>query len=152
MIQFFIPGIPAPGGSKKAFWSKKLNRAFIVDDAGERNKNWRAVVALSAKEHYQGPVLTGPLKVVFNFRVNRPKGHHGAKGVRASAPSHPQTRPDVLKLARSTEDALTGVIWRDDAQTVILSLSKEYADQAGCLVTVSEIGKEAFAETRKELI
>lgn len=32
--------------------------------------------------------------------------------------------PDVLKLARGVEDALTGIVWRDDAQIVNESLSK----------------------------
>ena len=32
--------------------------------------------------------------------------------------------PDVLKLARGVEDALTGIVWRDDAQIVNESLNK----------------------------
>jgi Holliday junction resolvase RusA-like endonuclease len=35
----------------------------------------------------------------------------------------------VLKLARAVEDALTGVLWRDDAQIAIEQLSKHYAER-----------------------
>jgi Holliday junction resolvase RusA-like endonuclease len=38
------------------------------------------------------------------------------------------TRPDVLKLARAAEDALTGIVWRDDSQIVHETLAKVYGE------------------------
>lgn len=146
-ISFFVPGTPQPGGSKKAFVVPGTNRASVVEDA-KRNKPWRASVALAASKAYRGELLTGPLFVSFAFQVSRPRGHFGtgknSGKLRQSAPRHPAKKPDVLKLARSTEDALTGVIWKDDAQTVALSLSKMYTDRAeGVWIRVWTMGEEA---------
>ncbi len=151
-FSFFVPGIPAPGGSKRFVgFGKKSGRAILIDDAGERNKNWRSSVAhfglqartSEAKTLGVSDLLTVPLLVTMEFVMPRPKGHFNAKGVvRGVAPKFPTTRPDVLKLARSTEDALTGVIWADDAQTVTLHLSKRFADlseSSGAQITVTAL-------------
>jgi Holliday junction resolvase RusA-like endonuclease len=36
--------------------------------------------------------------------------------------------PDVLKLCRATEDALNGVVWRDDSRNVCMHIEKVYAE------------------------
>jgi len=137
-ISFFVAGIPAPGGSKKAFVGP-TGKIVVLDDA-KYNKPWRERVALAAREAYRGAPLGGPLAVRMEFFVLRPKSHFNTKGeVRRSAPKYPATRPDVLKLARSTEDALTGILWRDDAQTVDLCIDKCYCDSTGVLVKVMEL-------------
>lgn len=133
MIAFFVPGVPAPGGSKDAFPHAATGR-MVVRDSCRRNPEWRARVAAFGRTAYRGPLLDGPLKVSMTFFLPRPKGHFGtgrnAGLVRPTAPVYPAIKPDVLKLGRSTEDALTGVLWRDDAATVQLALHKRYADPA----------------------
>lgn len=65
------------------------------------------------------PPWSGPIDLELQFRVIRPKGHFNSKGVlKPSSPLFPISRPDVGKLARSTQDALTAVVWLDDAQIV----------------------------------
>lgn len=145
-ISFFVPGIPAPGGSKKAFVNPKTKRVVVVDDA-KNNKPWRERVASFARDHLKGrPPLSGPLCVTLAFTVPRPKGHFGtgrnAGKVRDSAPPYPSVKPDALKLARSTEDALTGVLWIDDAQTVVLEVTKCYGEAPGVWVVVSLLSND----------
>jgi Holliday junction resolvase RusA-like endonuclease len=36
------------------------------------------------------------------------------------------TRPDATKLWRPTEDALTGIVWRDDSQIIRQLVRKRY--------------------------
>ena len=50
--------------------------------------------------------------------------------------------PDVLKLARAVEDALSGVCYSDDALIVEEALRKVWADEWGVLVTIEEIEAE----------
>ena len=64
-----VPGIPAPGGSKKAFWKPGMKHANIVDAGGEKTKNWRAVVALAEKQQYQGVLFDGAIEVSFVFTM-----------------------------------------------------------------------------------
>ncbi len=143
-ISFFVPGIPAPGGSKKFVgFAKSTGRAILVDAAGQRNKDWRASVATVAAACMSGVApLEGPLAVRLTFLMPRPKGHRKPSGdMRNGAPMYPTSRPDALKLARSAEDAMTGIVWRDDAQTVRLEAEKHYADgrACGCEVTVQTL-------------
>lgn len=128
-LRFTVPGIPAPGGSKRFVgFGKKTGRAILIDDAGQRNKDWRNSVMWAGREAIgTNPLMAGPLRVEITFHMPRPKGHYNARGeVKPSAPAYPITKPDSLKLARSTEDALTGVVWSDDAQTVSLGITKRY--------------------------
>lgn len=87
-------------------------------------------------------MFQGPLSVMFTFVMPRPNGHFGTKGLKPSAPDHPTTKPDALKLCRSTEDALTGVVWNDDSQTVQLDIEKRYAavgEAPGARIVVANI-------------
>lgn len=131
-IEFFVPGKPMPGGSKKAFVNKKTGRANVVDASGQRGKDWRADVKQFAATAYQGPLLGDALIVTMEFVIPRPMSHWGtgqnARILKPLAPRKPTTKPDVLKTARSVEDALTGVIWHDDCQTVRLVLDKRYVE------------------------
>lgn len=154
-ITITIPGIPAPGGSKRAFALRRRDGSLVrradgspvinvTDAGGERTKNWRAVCALAARQQYQGPPLTGPLMVHFTFLMPRPKGHYRSDGVRLrpSAPTEHTKKPDRTKLLRSTEDALTGILWVDDTQIVNGTVTKSYAtDHTGAIVTVIPLEK-----------
>ena len=46
-------------------------------------------------------------------------------------------RPDLSKLIRATEDALTGIIYADDAQIVDIHAKKEYGLPERVEVTIS---------------
>jgi crossover junction endodeoxyribonuclease RusA len=71
------------------------------------------------------------LAVSIAFRICRPAGHWG-KGKNAgmlapSAPAFPRGKPDIDKLARSTLDSMTGILFDDDSRIVSLHLVKRYA-------------------------
>lgn len=135
-IEFFVEGIPKPGGSKTSIYSKKLGRVLTFD-ACKKNPEWRTAVELFARESYKGQPLTGPLRLTVTFVVQRPKSHSGKNGLLPKAPAFPITRPDATKLLRSTEDALTGILWIDDAQIVEQHVTKTYGDVPGAHIVVS---------------
>lgn len=133
-VYFFVPGKAAPGGSKTAFGFKRANGSIgaRIIDAGKNNKQWRAVVSLEAKGAMTAPPLTGPVVARAVFVVARPKSHLNSKGqVKPSAPPFPTTKPDATKLWRAVEDAMTGIVWIDDAQVIHQSVSKVYGDTPG---------------------
>jgi Holliday junction resolvase RusA-like endonuclease len=139
-IEFFVPGIPKPAGSKRGFYNPRLKRVIITDD-NRKSKDWITVVAQIAAEHQQGkPVLDGPLAARFDFVFPRPKGHYGsgknATVLKPSAPPFPDVKPDATKVLRATEDALKGLLWRDDSQVVTQMVTKRYGEQPGCLIRV----------------
>lgn len=143
-IEFFVPGIPAPGGSKRFVgFGKRTGRAILIDAAGQRNKDWRSAVGWAAREVFKGELLRGPLSVRMSFIMPRPKAHfHQGKKrkgeLREDAPQVHTSKPDALKLGRSTEDALTGIVWADDSQTCELTLTKRYGTP-GCSIVITPL-------------
>ena len=139
-IEIWVPGEVRPAGSKRGFRNKKTGR-IIITDANPKAKDWKASVAHAACE-VVAEVLTCPLAVRMDFIFTRPKGHYGSGkncgALKDSAPPHPAGRPDCGKAARGTEDALTGIVWRDDSQIVTEVLTKRYGPQAGCRIRVRE--------------
>jgi Holliday junction resolvase RusA-like endonuclease len=138
-IEFFVPGKPQTAGSKQAFI--RSGRA-IVTDANKKTKPWQAQVAMFASQAYQGPLLDFPLMVSMVFFRLRPKGHFGTgknEGVlKKNAPIAPAVMPDLLKWTRAVEDALTKVVWTDDARIVVEPLQKVYATVEGVAVQIRE--------------
>ena len=142
MISFFVPGLPKPGGSKRAFYNKALGRALIVDACD--NKDWKTAVKMFAVKAYQGPVLHGPLSLSIEFRMPRPKSHYrtGAHAgeLKPNAPMWHTSKPDRTKLVRSTEDSLKGIIWADDSQVCDGRVMKIYFDPPGAAICIEERG------------
>jgi Holliday junction resolvase RusA-like endonuclease len=133
VIEFTVLGHAQPAGSKRAFAARRggvpTGRVVVVDD-NKRAKPWQELVSSAAAAAVDGARLEGPLLLEVDFYVARPAGHFGrgrnADVVRASAPAFPAVRPDVTKLVRGVEDAMTGIVWRDDAQVVTQTARKRY--------------------------
>ncbi len=168
-FSFFVQGTPRPGGSKTAMpiygksghavtkqtaTGKHRPVLRYVDD-GKGNKEWRKLVAYVAAAEMAAQLPHIPpgcaLSVHFMFYVRRPKGHYSMKKqdvggfkLKPSAPALPTSKPDVLKLARSTEDALTSIVWKDDASNVTMRLDKRYADNMpeGCAICVETMDSD----------
>lgn len=141
-LSFDALGVPAPQGSKRVV------RGHLIDANAPRLRPWRAlmteaaITAMAASGH-PTPTLV-PVAVSARFYFPHPKGHYGtgrnAEILRARAPQYVAVRPDLDKLVRALLDALTGVVWRDDAQVVSLRAGKEYADYpAGVAVVVADV-------------
>jgi Holliday junction resolvase RusA-like endonuclease len=140
-------GLPGPQGSKR-----HVGNGVMVESS-KKVKPWRQDVKHAAIDITEAltdwTVLDGPLAVSMVFTFTRPKGHYrtgrNAHLLRDAAPSRPHGMPDLSKIVRSTEDALTGVVWKDDARVVeYVRLGKWYAgtDAAdvltvpGCVIRV----------------
>lgn len=138
-VTFVVHGTPAPAGSKRAFAHRSTGRIVVTDDS-KRSRPWKQAVAAEAAAAMTGPLLEGPLELIVVFTMPRPKGHYGtganAARVKASAPAFPTVKPDATKLVRAVEDAMTGIVWRDDAQVIAQHVHKVYGDAASCVVEV----------------
>jgi crossover junction endodeoxyribonuclease RusA len=136
-VEFFVPGTPAPGGSKKGFYVKNLNRV-VMAPASSKTKPWMAQVAAFAMEAVRDPktgkgtVLSGALLLWVEFRMPRPKNHFRtgkhAGEVKTDAPHLCTKMPDLTKLVRALEDACTEIVWYDDSQVAMQNTSKVYCD------------------------
>lgn len=122
MIEIIVYGHPAPQGSK-AFKGIHGGHAVLVESS-KAVKPWRMDVKHAAIEAHGGnPPMDGPLCVRMVFTLRRPRGHYGTgrnEGkLKPYAPTRPAGLPDLSKLLRSTEDALTQAgVWVDDSRVV----------------------------------
>jgi Holliday junction resolvase RusA-like endonuclease len=142
IIKFDVAGKPVPRGSKRAFPIRRKDGSLgvaVSDNTGERGRLWMAMVQDAARSALPADWVprSGPVRLFIVFQLRRPKAHYTTRGaVKSSAPAYPIVRPDLTKLLRAIEDALTGVVWRDDSQIVFQAVSKEYADADGTSVVV----------------
>jgi Holliday junction resolvase RusA-like endonuclease len=120
---------PEPQGSSKAFivkgkWGGK-DRAVITSDNKDlktfRGEVTREAIRALVEANIQRPMAGKhvPVCLVADFYFQRP-------------PSIPKkrtemvVRPDCDKVLRAATDAMTGVIWEDDAQVVAVTARKYY--------------------------
>lgn len=117
-VHFWAYGTPVPKGSTRAF--VRGGRAIVTSDAKGLGA-WQRTIRDAAQAHAESGYTAGPVRVVFAFRLPRPKS------LPKSRPTAHTKRPDLDKLIRSGLDALTGVLWADDAQVHAVTASKAYA-------------------------
>lgn len=145
MIRIIVRGMPAPQGSKSFRGFTKAGRA-ILTESSKKVRPWRMDVKAAAEEwRARNPghkPLDGPLIGRMIFTLPKP----------LSAPkrrrTYPMRTPDLSKLLRSTEDALTDAgIWTDDARVVGYSRmwktypgeDAEALDSPGALIVVMSL-------------
>lgn len=168
-ITLEVLGTPAPKGSSRAFIVGKgaAARAVISPGASKvgaaKTKSWEAAVREAASQASGYVEMSGhvirlrdappgapaatyfyrgvPLAIHITFRMRRPAGHWGKRGLLPSAPQHPAVKPDIDKLVRSTLDALIGSVIDDDSRVVSLAAVKEWAEpgREGASITVREV-------------
>ena len=137
-LRITVHGQPAPQGSKRAFAVRgkggaPTGRVAVIESSHDRVKSWRqAVVEAAVKaiaDHGGEFPLTGPLAATVVFTVPKPASALKRKR------TWPCKRPDLSKLLRSTEDALTDAgIWLDDAQVVTYAaIRKVFAGDPGAM-------------------
>ena len=119
MIQITVYGSPAPQGSKSFKGMSKSGHAILAESS-KAVKPWREAVKYAALERTRPPnhpdgfaPLPGPLLVEITFTLAKPKS------APKSRRTWPDKKPDLSKLVRSTEDALTDAgVWQDDARVI----------------------------------
>jgi Holliday junction resolvase RusA-like endonuclease len=103
----------------------------IVDDNKDALKAWRAQVSTAAAVlHHDDVDEASAFAVVLEFGMPRPKT------VKRELPT---VKPDLDKLTRALLDALTGRVWKDDAQVVRLVVDKAYSERPGVEIRVGRI-------------
>ena len=153
-----VIGLPAPQGSKKGFYNRTTGRVQMVESS-KKVKPWRQDVKAAALNEIAATgstvggweQLVGPVHLAITFYLPRP-GYHYRTGQHAgelkpNAPVYVDKKPDLSKLIRSTEDALTEAgVYRDDAQVTELAVVKKYAGgrwteltTPGAMITVTSM-------------
>jgi Holliday junction resolvase RusA-like endonuclease len=100
-----VIGTPAPQGSKRHVGNG------VMIESSRKVKPWREAVCYAARE-LSRETFPDAVHVEMTFTLKKP----ASAGKKVLQPSK---KPDLSKLIRSTEDALTDAgIWQDDARVV----------------------------------
>jgi Holliday junction resolvase RusA-like endonuclease len=149
--RFEVVGRPAPQGSK-TYLGRGRFREQSPYVAAWRNDVRNAGLAAAGEALLKGPVL-----VEIVFMIARPKSHHvsgdPSRPLKESAPFWHTSTPDKDKLERSTNDALTGVVWVDDCQIAATLSQKVYVEpgaSSGALVSVWLLDDQELLQLAKK--
>lgn len=124
-----VEGIPGPQGSKsfKGMRTSKTSGKThaVMVESSKKVKPWRTAVKAEAERllliHPGGKVL-GPVSLEIVFYFAPPKSAPRRRRI------HQSVRPDLSKLIRSTEDALTDAgAWEDDSRVVHVEAESRYS-------------------------
>lgn len=126
-IRVTIPGNPIAKARPRFARREKFVRTYNPQETEEG--------LFVARFHNQAGItspLTGPLIVMCEFHMRRPKNHYGTgKNSERLKPSvskyHTQT-PDTDNLTKFVLDALNGYAWVDDCQIIATNAVKRWAD------------------------
>ena len=125
-ITFCVYGKAEPAGSKRIGRAKGSGKPIVLD-ANKNAAGWKQQVATVAGTLMGGRhPFAGPLYLRVTFYKERPKSHTTKHGLAKGAPKHPVYKPDTTKLLRGVEDALNGIVWKDDCQVVDQFARKRY--------------------------
>lgn len=141
-----VIGIPRPGGGKIGGINRQTGKSFVRPD-NPKTEFWRQDVQAAALKQYKGPLLTGPIRMTYSFVFPRPKSHYGtgknANTLKPNAPYWHTNKPDLTKIIRSTEDALTDIVYKDDSQVCDRDEKKIYTtslfNKPGVSITIEEL-------------
>jgi len=120
-LEFFVPGTPAPQGSKRY-----IGRGISLESS-KALPTWRHDIRTAAQDYatqvpWSMPFTGQPLTMGLVFVMPRPT----STPKRRTPPAI--KRPDLDKLLRAVCDALTTVLFTDDSAITRLTAAKRLAD------------------------
>ena len=129
--------IPGPMRGKQR--ARVVRRgAFASSYTPKETVNAEAWVRHCAVEQVGQPCLEGPLSVAIEITCEVPASWSKKKQAAALAGTiMPTGKPDLDNCFKLLADALNGVMWKDDAQIVSLSVQKRYGRAPGTTLRVT---------------
>ncbi|OQB72563.1 MAG: Endodeoxyribonuclease RusA [Deltaproteobacteria bacterium ADurb.Bin135] len=125
MQTFYILGDPRPQGRPRFY--KRGNFIGVYDPKESRNykQTLAAQIAAQNPEYIQDGAISLECEFIFARPKTLPK----------KVVDHTK-KPDLDNLLKALKDAMTGIVWHDDAQIVSLSARKDYGDVPGIKMVV----------------
>lgn len=137
-LTFVVYCTPTPQGSKRGWVIPGKNGGkprAIVADANSKTKPYRQAISQTVIECLAKAPET-PNLASARVPVSLTLGFYFAKPKSARKRIFPSVKPDIDKLVRSTLDALTGILFEDDAQVVDLHCGKYYGSPERVEITM----------------
>lgn len=141
IVNFVIPGQPVAKGRPKF----ARRGGFVQTYTPEKTQSYENLVKLAASRSMDGRTPSDkPLAISVSLYLQIPTSWSKSKRAKAIAGQVCATKkPDADNVLKGIKDGCNGIVWRDDAQVVRISLEKVYAESPSAAVTVHELEGEA---------
>jgi Holliday junction resolvase RusA-like endonuclease len=136
MVTFKVDADPV--GKQRARYAKRGN--FVQTYTPDKTRNYEALIKEAATEAMgNSEILETPVNLYLYIRAPIPKSLP-KKRLEAclNGLEKPIKKPDASNVLKSIEDAMNGVVYKDDSQIVNIHVAKVYSSVAGVDVCVKE--------------
>ena len=136
MVTFSVDGDPV--GKQRARYAKRGN--YVQTYTPDKTRNYESLIKEAAIQAMgSNEILETPVNLYLYIRVPIPKSY-SKKRLEAclNGSEKPIKKPDASNVLKSVEDAMNGVVYKDDSQIVNIHVTKVYASQSGIDVCVKE--------------
>jgi Holliday junction resolvase RusA-like endonuclease len=127
-----------PVGKQRARYAKRGN--FIQTYTPDKTRNYESLIKEAAIEAMgSSEPLETPVTLYLYIRAPIPKSLP-KKRIEAclNGLEKPIKKPDASNVLKSVEDAMNGVVYKDDSQIVNIHVSKVYSSVSGVDVCIKE--------------
>ena len=136
MVTFKVDADPV--GKQRARYAKRGN--FVQTYTPDKTRNYESLIKEAAIEAMgSSEPLETPVTLYLYIRAPIPKSLP-KKRIEAclNGLEKPIKKPDASNVLKSVEDAMNGVVYKDDSQIVNIHVSKVYSSVSGVDVCVKE--------------
>lgn len=100
-----------------------------------KTASYEAVVRKNASDAMEGiEPLQGPVKLTLSIVFPLPKSKRATRN--RPAPTWHTSKPDASNVLKAVEDAMNGIVYRDDSQVASASIVKVYSDDGSSRLVV----------------
>lgn len=121
-------------------------KPFLYDPKNtlEYKKKLAYLANLEKSVNYFEP-LSGALELTVTFYILPPKSLSNKKhDMAVSGELLPNKKPDLSNYIKSTEDALNGILWKDDAMLCDINAKKRFSDTEKIVIEVNKINNNHY--------
>ena len=136
MVTFKVDADPV--GKQRARYAKRGN--YVMAYTPDKTRNYESLIKEAAIEAMgTSEPLETPITLYLYIRAPIPKSLP-KKRIEAclNGLEKPIKKPDASNVLKSVEDAMNGVVYKDDSQIVNIHVSKVYSSVSGVDVCIKE--------------
>ena len=136
MVTFKLDADPV--GKQRARYARRGN--FVQTYTPDKTRNYESLIKEAATEAMgSSEPLETPVNLYLYIRAPIPQSYSKKKVADClNGFEKPIKKPDASNVLKSVEDAMNGVVYKDDTQIVNIHVTKVYSSQSGIDVCVKE--------------
>ena len=136
MVTFKVDANPV--GKQRARYARRGN--FVQTYTPDKTRNYEALLKEAATEAMgSSEPLETPVSLYLYIRVPIPKSFSKKKVQDClNGSEQPMKKPDSSNVLKSVEDAMNGVVYKDDCQIINHHMTRVYSTLAGVDICVKE--------------